>query len=69
MLLKFCNKTWHSNVFHFRCFYIAQSYLAVKKWKETLALYERALDYCRQAIDKYAKSQLEPVKKAKVRTD
>ena len=52
--------------FFCRCFYIAQSYLLVKKWKETLALYERTLDYCFQSLEKYPKSQLEPTKKKKV---
>ncbi|KAK3709166.1 hypothetical protein RRG08_030846 [Elysia crispata] len=34
----------------FRSFYIARSYASAKKWKETLALYQRALDNCKKAI-------------------
>ncbi|GFN87230.1 signal recognition particle subunit srp68-like [Plakobranchus ocellatus] len=34
----------------FRSFYIARSYASAKKWKETLALYQRALDNCKKAV-------------------
>ncbi|XP_014677050.1 PREDICTED: signal recognition particle subunit SRP68-like [Priapulus caudatus] len=37
----------------FRCFYIAQSYAALKKWKEAMALYERTLTHTAQALDGY----------------
>lgn len=33
----------------FRCYFIAQSYLAAKKWTEGLALFERVLKYAREA--------------------
>lgn len=36
----------------FRCFYIAQSYAAAKKWKEAIGLYARVLDYAQEAIQK-----------------
>uniref|UniRef100_A0A8C0IA97 Signal recognition particle subunit SRP68 n=1 Tax=Bubo bubo TaxID=30461 RepID=A0A8C0IA97_BUBBB len=32
----------------YRCFFIAQSYVLVKKWSEALVLYERVLKYARQ---------------------
>ncbi|KAI7808146.1 signal recognition particle subunit SRP68 [Triplophysa rosa] len=32
----------------YRCFYIAQSYVLVKKWSEGLVLYERVLKYARE---------------------
>lgn len=31
-----------------RCFFIAQSYVLVKKWSEALVLYERVLKYARE---------------------
>ncbi|CAC5402336.1 SRP68 [Mytilus coruscus] len=34
----------------FRSYYIAQSFLAAKKWTETIALYERVLGYASQAL-------------------
>ncbi|XP_026069772.1 signal recognition particle subunit SRP68 [Carassius auratus] len=39
----------------YRCFYIAQSYVLVKKWSEALVLYERVLKYTRE-IQSKAKS-------------
>lgn len=35
-----------------RCFYIAQSYVLVKKWSEALVLYERVLKYTREVQSK-----------------
>ncbi|CAG5121772.1 unnamed protein product [Candidula unifasciata] len=35
----------------FRSFYIARSFASAKKWKETVALYQRALDNCNKALD------------------
>jgi len=35
----------------FRCYFIAQSYLSVKKYKEVLALYERTIDYAHQSLE------------------
>lgn len=37
----------------FRCFYIAQSYAGAKKWKETIGLYSRVIDYAQEAIGKF----------------
>lgn len=34
-----------STVYCCRCFFIAQSYVLVKKWSEALVLYERVLKY------------------------
>lgn len=31
-----------------RCFFIAQSYVLVKKWSEALVLYERVLKYAKE---------------------
>ncbi|XP_056102103.1 signal recognition particle subunit SRP68 [Rhinichthys klamathensis goyatoka] len=36
----------------YRCFYIAQSYVLVKKWSEALVLYERVLKYTREVQSK-----------------
>ena len=41
--------------FCFRCFFIAQSYVLVKKWSEALVLYERVLKYA-QEVQSKAKS-------------
>lgn len=35
-----------------RCFFIAQSYVVVKKWSEALVLYERVLKYAREVQSK-----------------
>ncbi|CAL1543670.1 unnamed protein product [Lymnaea stagnalis] len=35
----------------FRSFYIGRSYASAKKWKETVALYQRALDNCKKALE------------------
>lgn len=34
--------------FHARCFFIAQSYVLVKKWSEALVLYDRVLKYANE---------------------
>ncbi|XP_061737074.1 signal recognition particle subunit SRP68 isoform X1 [Nerophis ophidion] len=36
----------------YRCFYIAQSYVLVKKWSEALVLYERVLKYAKEVQSK-----------------
>uniref|UniRef100_A0A8B9KSF4 Signal recognition particle subunit SRP68 n=1 Tax=Astyanax mexicanus TaxID=7994 RepID=A0A8B9KSF4_ASTMX len=36
----------------YRCFFIAQSYVLVKKWSEALVLYERVLKYAREVQSK-----------------
>lgn len=39
----------HLMSFHpIRCFFIAQSYVLVKKWSEALVLYDRVLKYARE---------------------
>ncbi|KAH9498371.1 signal recognition particle subunit srp68 [Bulinus truncatus] len=45
----------------FRSYYIARSYASAKKWKETVSLYQRALDNCKKAINGL-KKQNETVK-------
>lgn len=35
-----------------RCFFIAQSYVLVKKWSEALVLYERVLKYAKEVQSK-----------------
>lgn len=35
-----------------RCFFIAQSYVLVKKWSEALVLYERVLKYAKEVRSK-----------------
>ncbi|CAH1793893.1 unnamed protein product, partial [Owenia fusiformis] len=58
----------------FRCFFIAQTYATAKKWKETIALYEKVLLYADKAIaelkslpasteNKVMKTKLEELKK------
>ncbi|KAK2181664.1 hypothetical protein NP493_386g05040 [Ridgeia piscesae] len=41
----------------FRCSYIAQTYAAAKKWRETLALCERTLKYAQEALASLAGSR------------
>ncbi|MEQ2307811.1 signal recognition particle subunit srp68, partial [Ameca splendens] len=36
----------------YRCFFIAQSYVLVKKWSEALVLYERVLKYAKEVQSK-----------------
>lgn len=43
-----CYKLWL--LFSLRSYYIARSYASAKKWKETVSLYQRALDNCKKAI-------------------
>lgn len=38
--------------FSLRCFFIAQSYVLVKKWSEALVLYERVLKYAKEVQSK-----------------
>jgi len=47
-----------------RCYFIAQSYLSVKKYKEVLALYERALDYARQSLETHKHNKHDDKSKA-----
>ena len=37
----------------FRCYYLAQSYVANSKWPEAMALYDRTLDHESKAISHY----------------
>uniref|UniRef100_A0A8C5AU09 Signal recognition particle subunit SRP68 n=1 Tax=Gadus morhua TaxID=8049 RepID=A0A8C5AU09_GADMO len=37
----------------YRCFFIAQSYVLVKKWSEALVLYERVLKYAKEVQSKH----------------
>lgn len=41
-----------SSLFSSRCFFIAQSYVLVKKWSEALVLYERVLKYAKEVQSK-----------------
>ncbi|XP_005095134.1 signal recognition particle subunit SRP68 [Aplysia californica] len=52
----------------FRSFYIARSYSSAKKWKETVALYQRALDNCKKALAGYKKQSQSPKIKEEVQT-
>ena len=49
-----------------RCYFIAQSYLSVKKYKEVLALYERALDYAQQSLDTHRRNEHDIKSKARM---
>jgi len=40
---------------YFRSYYIAQSFLAAKKWTETIALYEKVLGYASTALTGFKK--------------
>lgn len=44
--------TWPLGILFFRCFFIAQSYVLVKKWSEALVLYERVLKYAKEVQSK-----------------
>lgn len=35
--------------FFYRCFYVAESFASLRKWTESAALYDRALEYVKQA--------------------
>jgi len=48
----------------YRCYFIAQSYLSVKKYKEVLALYERTLDYAQQSLEAHHHNQHDQRSKA-----
>ena len=37
----------------FRCFHLAQSYVASNKWPEAMALYDRTLDHVSKAVSHY----------------
>ena len=37
----------------FRCFHLAQSYVANNKWPEAMALYDRTLDHVSKAVSHY----------------
>jgi len=50
----------------YRCYFIAQSYLSVKKYKEVLALYERALDYAQQSLDTHTRNEHDVKSKARI---
>lgn len=60
--LESCSLIQHQNSsgadfrsFSSRSFYIARSFASAKKWKETVALYQRALDSCNKALAGLAK--------------
>jgi len=50
----------------FRCYFIAQSYLSVKKYKEVLALYERTLDYAQQSLESHKRNEHNDKSKARM---
>jgi len=50
----------------YRCYFIAQSYLSVKKYKEVLALYERTLDYAKQSLEAHHHNQHDQRSKASI---
>jgi len=54
------------SVLVFRCYFIAQSYLSVKKYKEVLALYERVLDYAQQSLEAHKNNQHNSKSKARI---
>uniref|UniRef100_A0A674PFR5 Signal recognition particle subunit SRP68 n=1 Tax=Takifugu rubripes TaxID=31033 RepID=A0A674PFR5_TAKRU len=47
-----CICWWLLLIFSFVCFFIAQSYVLVKKWSEALVLYERVLKYAKEVQSK-----------------
>ncbi|XDV36020.1 hypothetical protein PO909_005874 [Leuciscus waleckii] len=47
-----CKKGYRAVILDLECFYIAQSYVLVKKWSEALVLYERVLKYTREVQSK-----------------
>ena len=49
-----------------RCYFIAQTYLSVKKYKEVLALYERTLDYAQQSLESYKNNMHDNKSKARM---
>jgi hypothetical protein len=46
---------------YFRSYYIAQSFLAAKKWTETIALYEKVLGYASTALTGFKKFKTESI--------
>jgi len=50
----------------FRCYFIAQSYLSVKKYKEVLALYERVLEYAQQSLETHQCNEHDNTSKARL---
>ena len=50
-----------------RCFFIAKTYEAAKKWREATALYERVLSYVDEAIKSYKAVRGSPIPVAKVK--
>ena len=51
----------------FRCFYLAESYVTMKKWPEAIGLLERALEHVTQSLEQYR--ALEHVTGGAVRVD
>ncbi len=37
----------------FRCYHLAESYVAVKKWAESMGLLDRALEHVAQTLEQY----------------
>lgn len=37
----------------FRCFYLSESYVAMKKWPEAIGLLNRALEHVTQSMEQY----------------
>ncbi|XP_059176019.1 signal recognition particle subunit SRP68-like [Physella acuta] len=50
----------------FRSYYIARSYASAKKWKETVALYQRALDNCKKALEGFKNQPQTPKLKSDI---
>ncbi len=43
----------------FRCFYLAESYVAIKKWEESMGLFDRASQHVAQALEYYRERKTE----------
>lgn len=43
----------------FRCFHLAESYVVMKKWAESMALFDRALEHVTQTLENYRELKLE----------
>ena len=37
----------------FRCFYLAESYVTMKKWPEAIGLFDRAVEHVTQSLEQY----------------
>ena len=37
----------------FRCFYLAESYVTMKKWPEAIGLFDRAVEHVMQSLEQY----------------